>query len=80
MNKRTFLSMLACSLPAVALAGCGSSEEAQDSMGSVLEAVTKLEVIADEFDSKDWREVVPDVRNAIAELRSSVDNLHMHLR
>ncbi len=67
---------------ALSLAGCDSEESAeslrlslQEEVKQVDDALDELESAVDKFETQDWREVVPEVKDGLAELQTKVKAL-----
>jgi hypothetical protein len=90
MNRRAFSALIPGALLLV-LSGCDeeptpsstatltNNEEVHQAMKSVVTALESLESNVDDFDTTNWREVVPEVKNDAEELRAAVDSLRSAL-
>lgn len=89
MNRRQFaVSLSAAGL----LAGCDTdqkpaatatllnSSQVQDAMKAVESAIGDLESDVGRFDDENWREVVPDVESAAADVRDAFEKLRSALQ
>ena len=81
MDRRRHLLVLAAAGCVIA-SGCeGSSSEngyvenLRDHLAGVKGALNTLKSTVDDFDSKDWRDVVPDVRSNIDDLEKEISDL-----
>lgn len=86
-SRRSFTVTASASALALLLVGCDSgpkpdrtatllnSEEVKRAMAELLSAIDALESDVDEFDSKSWREVVPEVKDSAANVSSAADRL-----
>jgi len=85
MNRRRF-AKLALAVP-IALTGCESepkpshtatlldNEAVRRAFQELEESIEGLEMRVGEFDTEDWREAVPDVKDATTGVRNGVDQL-----
>ena len=86
MNRRSF-ALLTISASLVGVAGCDGEPKpshtvtlldnpgVQEAMKELLESMEGLESIVDEFDSTNWRDVVPEVKDATTGVRNGIDGL-----
>ncbi len=87
MNRRQFALTLPCAGLAV---GCHSDRPApsatllnntnvRDAISAVDSAIGGLESSVGDFDSENWREVVPNVESAASNVRNAFDSLKQEL-
>ncbi|AXC12706.1 hypothetical protein ACPOL_3419 [Acidisarcina polymorpha] len=88
MNRRQFA---ACLPVAGLLAGCDSDQRpsaaatllnngrVQDAMKGVESSLGDLEVNVDSFDNEDWRDVVPEIKSSVDEVREAFERLRQAL-
>ncbi len=50
------------------------NEKVHEATQAVESATSNVEASVEDFDSENWREVVPKVKDAVVELRSAVDD------
>jgi len=81
MDRRRLLLLLASAGCALATGCEGSSSEngyvenLRDHLAGVKRALDTLKSTVDDFDTKDWRDVVPDVHSNIDDLEKEISDL-----
>ena len=56
-----------------------NDQKVHDAMKALIDALEALESGVDDFDTTSWREVVPQVKADVGEVRSAVDTLRAEL-
>ena len=86
VSRRTVLSLAALGSSLI-FVGCDSApsgtvfnkEEIDGAMKDLMDALETLEGDVDEFQTTNWREVVPEVERGIADLRGAIEKLRGEL-
>jgi hypothetical protein len=90
MERRTFAALAGASL-LLGMAGCDEepkpsptatlldNDKVHEAMKNLVDAVDARESDVGDFDSENWREVVPNVKTAASEVSDAVDELRKAL-